>query len=64
MFNVNRDWLEIGDGHVFNEMLTNSEVKFEQAKGMFRGLNADYQDYVLKPIEMLLEIQEKQKKTS
>lgn len=58
VFHVSESWLKTGKGEMF-EKETNGKV--DMAQTMFKGLNPEFQDYVLKQIEALLEIQEKQK---
>lgn len=57
-FNVSEQWLKTGDGSMFNET-PNHLV--ELASSSFRELKPEYQEYVLKQIEQLLEIQYKEK---
>ena len=57
-FNVNENWLRTGKGDMFNES-TNQMA--EIALSTFRELKPDYQNYVLKQIDHLLELQQKEK---
>lgn len=52
-FNVNEEWLKHETGDMFNSP-TN---KFEIAMNVFKELNPEYQEFVLKQIDALLEIQ-------
>lgn len=58
-FNVSETWLKTGSGKMFDNESNNM---FEKAKTMFNGLNPEFQDYVLKQIETLLDVQKKQSK--
>jgi transcriptional regulator with XRE-family HTH domain len=58
-FSVNQDWLETGEGNVF----LNDDKRLNELAGIFRSLNPDFQEYALKQIELLLELQKKQKGT-
>lgn len=53
-FNVNEDWLRNGTGTMFKEDFTPLE---DLALHSFRKLNIQYQEYILKQIEQLLDIQ-------
>lgn len=55
-FSVNQDWLETGRGNVF----VNNSKNLSEALRIFEALNPDLQDYALKQIKALLELQEKQ----
>lgn len=57
-FHVNEQWLKTGNGSMFNEK-PNQLV--ELASSTFSKLKPEYQEYVLKQIEQLLEIQYKEK---
>jgi len=58
-FSVNQDWLETGAGDVFLENSKN----LSEAISIFELLNPDLQEYALKQIKLLLELQEKQSNT-
>ena len=53
-FNVNEEWLKHETGDMFNNPTNN---KFEIAMNVFKELNPEYQEFVLKQIDALLEIQ-------
>ncbi|WP_238600756.1 helix-turn-helix domain-containing protein [Metasolibacillus meyeri] len=55
-FNVNEVWLKNEEGDMFNSP---TDIKFETAMIFFKELNPEYQDFVLKQIDALLEIQNK-----
>jgi transcriptional regulator with XRE-family HTH domain len=55
-FNVNAEWLKTGEGSMFNE---NSEKEFTKLVSLFRELGPQYRGYILKQIDLLLEIQDK-----
>ncbi|WP_342472088.1 helix-turn-helix transcriptional regulator [Metasolibacillus sp. FSL H7-0170] len=55
-FNVNEHWLKTGEGDMFTSLNDN---KFEIAMTFFKELKPEYQDFVLKQIDSLLEIQNK-----
>ncbi|RKL63823.1 XRE family transcriptional regulator [Thermoanaerobacteraceae bacterium SP2] len=56
IFSVNQDWLETGVGNVF----LNNNKNLSEAIRIFESLNPDLQEYALKQIKLLLELQEKQ----
>ncbi|MDR3139466.1 MAG: helix-turn-helix transcriptional regulator [Treponema sp.] len=55
-FNVNADWLKTGEGPVFNE---HSDEELTKLVSLFRELDPQFRDYILKQIGLLLEIQDK-----
>lgn len=58
-FNVSEKWLKTGEGNMFNEQSNQlSEITYST----FKELKPEYQEYVLKQIDQLLEIQRKEKK--
>ena len=57
-FNVNEEWLRNGTGNIFLNQ-TNDEA-FNLASGTFQKLKPVYQNYILKQIDQLLEIQYKE----
>lgn len=57
-FNVREEWLKTGNGEIFEEELT--QLK-ENAITSFKKLRPVYQEYVMKQMDLLLEIQEKEK---
>lgn len=56
-FNVREDWLKTGSGSMFNEEPNHLA---DQAYSTFKTLKPEYQEYVLKQIDQLLEIQSKE----
>lgn len=58
-FNVSEEWLKTGDGSMFNEQ---PNQLAEQAYATFKELKPEYQEYILKQIVQLLEIQRNEKK--
>lgn len=57
-FNVREEWLKNGDGDMFTEQ---PNQLAELAYSTFKELKPEYQEYVLKQIDQLLEIQHKEK---
>ena len=57
-FDVREDWLKTGTGSIFNE---EPNQLADRAYSTFKALKPEYQDYVLKQIDQLLEIQSKEK---
>ncbi len=57
-FNVNENWLRTGEGNMF-EKQTNQ--LFELASTTFQELKPEYQEYILKQIDQLLAMQNKEK---
>ena len=57
-FSVNQHWLETGEGDIF----LNKNENMAEAIRVFKSLNPDLQNYALKQIKSLLELQEKQQK--
>ncbi len=55
-FSVNPDWLKTGDGDIF---LSNNKNLSEVVQA-FESLNPHLQEYAIKQIKLLLELQEKQ----
>ncbi|MDR1785687.1 MAG: helix-turn-helix domain-containing protein [Spirochaetaceae bacterium] len=53
-FGVNEDWLKTGRGEMFSQ---NPDEKFTKLVGLFRELPGKYQDFVLKIVEHLLEME-------
>jgi transcriptional regulator with XRE-family HTH domain len=54
-FNVNNVWLKTGEGEMFNK----SHNPFTKVMALYKELNSEYQGYVLRQIELLLDIQSK-----
>lgn len=55
-FNVSETWLRSGEGNMF---VGNKSTTAELALSTFKELNPEFQEYVLKQISQLLELQEK-----
>jgi transcriptional regulator with XRE-family HTH domain len=55
-FNVNEAWLQTGEGEMFTQ---NPEEKFTKLVSLYKELTPRFQKYVLKEIDLLLEIQDK-----
>lgn len=56
-FNVSEEWLKTGEGAMFEE---EPDPTMELASSTFRKLKPVYQEYILKQIDQLLEIQDKE----
>lgn len=56
-FNASEEWLRTGEGDMFNKAPGHMA---ELACATFQELKPEYQDYILKQIDMLLEIQNKE----
>lgn len=54
-FNIRETWLKTGEGTMFNEP---SNQLLDLASATFKELKPVYQEYILKQINQLLEIQE------
>ncbi|MHB9292611.1 hypothetical protein Holit_01712 [Hollandina sp. SP2] len=54
IFGVNKRWLQTGEGRMFN---TAAEHNLERVTTLFKALNPEFQDYVLKQIDQLVELQ-------
>jgi transcriptional regulator with XRE-family HTH domain len=59
-FGVNKKWLQTGEGSMFH---TTTEQNLERIVSLFKELNPEFQEYVLKQLDLLLELQEKQTET-
>lgn len=57
-FNVSEEWLKTGNGKMFEE---SADVFMEAAAATFRELKPEFQKYILKQIDQLLEIQNNEK---
>lgn len=55
-FNVSEDWLRTGNGEMFSK---NTDKQFTKLLSLFKELNPQYQDYILKQINLLLDMQKK-----
>ena len=53
-FSVNKHWLLTGEGRMFN---STSEEKLERITGLFNELYPEFQDFVLRQIDELIELQ-------
>jgi len=53
-FSVNKHWLMTGKGRMFN---STTEEKLERMTNLFNELYPEYQDFVLKQIDELIELQ-------
>jgi transcriptional regulator with XRE-family HTH domain len=60
-FNVNEKWLKTGEDDMFNR---NPEESFTKLISLYKELDPKYQAYILKEINLLLEIQDKDAKTA
>jgi transcriptional regulator with XRE-family HTH domain len=56
-FNASEEWLRTGEGDMFNKSPSRMT---ELACATFQELKPEYQEYVLKQIDLLLEIQNKE----
>lgn len=57
IFNVSEEWLRTGNGSMFEEK---PDTTMELAASTFKKLKPVYQEYILKQIDQLLEIQKKE----
>ncbi len=57
IFNVSEEWLRTGKGSMFEEK---PDPTIELAASTFKKLKPVYQEYILKQIDQLLEIQKKE----
>ena len=55
-FGVNEEWLKTGKGIMFNDPEGETRRKIEV---LFDKLRPDFQEYVLRHIDLLLELQDK-----
>jgi len=53
-FSVNKHWLLTGEGRMFN---STPEEKLERVTGLFNELYPEFQDFVLRQIDELIELQ-------
>jgi transcriptional regulator with XRE-family HTH domain len=60
-FNVSEDWLQSGEGEVFDQ---NPEEKFTKLVSLYKELEPHFQKYILKEIDLLLEIQDRDNKNN
>jgi transcriptional regulator with XRE-family HTH domain len=54
VFGINEEWLKTGEGAMFNKT---PEQKMERIMSLFNELNPYFQDYALKQIDQLTELQ-------
>ena len=54
-FGASEVWLKTGEGEMFDK---ETDKKINKAVGLFKQLNPEFQDYVLKQIDNLLELQD------
>ncbi|MBD5533832.1 MAG: helix-turn-helix transcriptional regulator [Lachnospiraceae bacterium] len=57
-FHVRESWLKTGEGNMFEEK---QDQLIEMASAAFKELKPEYQDYILKQIDQLLDIQNREK---
>jgi transcriptional regulator with XRE-family HTH domain len=58
-FKVNEKWLKSGSGEMFNR---GPDTEFTKLVSLYKELNPQFQEYILKQIGLLLEIQDKNNK--
>lgn len=56
-FNVNEQWLRTGEGNMYEEQ---PNQLAELASATFKELKPEYQEYILKQIDQLLDIQSRE----
>lgn len=56
-FHVNEEWIRTGEGEMFLEV---SNSLIDLAVDTFKKLKPEYQEYILKQMDQLLEIQKKE----
>ncbi|MEG0741512.1 MAG: helix-turn-helix transcriptional regulator [Clostridia bacterium] len=56
-FNVREQWLKTGEGSMFEEQ---PNLLSDLASSTFKALKPEYQEYILKQIDQLLELQQKE----
>ena len=56
-FNVSEKWLKTGEGEMFSEQ---PNQRLETVVPMFKELKPAYQEYILKQIDQLIQIQKKE----
>ena len=57
-YKVNEQWLEAGEGEMFDKN-AEAEDKFKEALAIFKSLRPEFQDYALEQIRKLAELQDK-----
>jgi transcriptional regulator with XRE-family HTH domain len=60
-FTVNEKWLKFGEGEMFDR---NPDENFTKLITLFKELDPKYQAYILKEIDLLLDIQDRDSKES
>jgi transcriptional regulator with XRE-family HTH domain len=60
-FSVNEHWLRLGEGEVFR---VDPDENFTKLVSLYKELNSDYQAFILKQVDLLLEIQDRAAKRS
>jgi transcriptional regulator with XRE-family HTH domain len=55
-FNVNAEWLKTGEGEMFSQ---NPQEEFTKLVSLYKELTPHFQHFILKQIDLLLEIQDK-----
>ncbi|MDR1947975.1 MAG: helix-turn-helix domain-containing protein [Spirochaetaceae bacterium] len=58
-FNVNAEWLKTGAGEIFSQ---HPDEEFTKLVSLFKELNPPFKEYILKQIDLLLEIQDRDSK--
>jgi transcriptional regulator with XRE-family HTH domain len=58
-FNVNTDWLKTGTGEMFNRR---PDEEFTKLVSLYRELDPHFREYILKQVDLLLEIQSRERK--
>lgn len=61
LYNVNRKWMESGEGPMFCEEPKYSK-RAEEALSIFQSLRPEFQDYALEQIRQLARLQDRQEK--
>jgi DNA-binding XRE family transcriptional regulator len=59
-FSVNEHWLRDGEGEMFSQ---NPDEEFTKLVSLFKELTPQFQNYILKQIDLLLDIQDSQAKS-
>ncbi len=54
-FNVNERWLRFGEGTIFSD---NPNEQYTKLLSLYKELDPKYQQYILKQIDLLLDIQD------
>ena len=60
-FSVNKHWLLTGEGRMFN---STQKEKMERMTGLFNELYPEFQDFILRQIDELIELQNIKRKKS